>query len=126
LGYPFPGMGDFAVDATHLRATLGCSQAILTVEDYIKRAAAVDAGAVTKLVTEYRESYELAENVTAADLESTVRVELALRGMVRDHGLSAMTYQFLAFGDDERTPTVPFVAASRLMADGVGFGGEGD
>ena len=25
LGYPFPGMGDFAVDTTHLAATLGCT-----------------------------------------------------------------------------------------------------
>ena len=25
LGYPFPGMGDFAVDTTHLAATLGCA-----------------------------------------------------------------------------------------------------
>ena len=24
LGYPFPGMGDFAVDTTHMAATLGC------------------------------------------------------------------------------------------------------
>ena len=46
--------------------------------------------------------------------------------MVCDYRLDALTYQFLAFGDDERTPTVPFVAASRLMADGIGFGGEGD
>ena len=32
----------------------------------------------------------------------------------------------MAFGEDERTETLPFVAASRLMADGVGFAGEGD
>jgi L-arabinose isomerase len=32
----------------------------------------------------------------------------------------------MAFGDDERSSTLPFVAASRLMAEGVGFGGEGD
>jgi L-arabinose isomerase len=126
LGYPFPGMGDFAVDATHLRATLGCSQTILTVEDYVKRSSAADAGGVAKLVAEYRASYDVAKDVTGADLESTARVELALRGMVADHGLSALTYQFLAFGDDGRTPTVPFVAASRLMAEGIGFGGEGD
>jgi L-arabinose isomerase len=126
LGYPFPGMGDFSMDATHFQATLGCSQTVLTVEDYIKRAAAADAGAVAKLVAEYRGSYDVAKDVTEADLESAARVELALRGMVADHGLSALTYQFLAFGDDERTPTVPFVAASRLMADGIGFGGEGD
>ena len=40
LGYPFPGMGDFAVDTTHLTATLGCSWTHLTVEDYIQRSAA--------------------------------------------------------------------------------------
>ena len=32
----------------------------------------------------------------------------------------------MAFGEDERTVTLPFVAVSRLMADGVGFAGEGD
>jgi L-arabinose isomerase len=126
LGYPFPGMGDFAVDTTRLAATLGCSWDILTVEDYIKRAAAADAAAVAKLVTEYRALYDVAPDVTDSDLDSTARVELALRGMVADHGLAGLTYQFLAFGDDERTPTLPFVAASRLMSEGIGFGGEGD
>ena len=32
----------------------------------------------------------------------------------------------LSFGEDERTETLPFVAASRLMANGAGFAGEGD
>jgi L-arabinose isomerase len=44
LGYPFPGMGDFAVDTTHMAATLGCAWMNLTVEDYIKRAEATPAG----------------------------------------------------------------------------------
>jgi L-arabinose isomerase len=126
LGYPFPGMGDFAVDTTQMAATLGCSWAILTIEDYIKRAARADAKAVAELMTEYRRAYDVAPDLTEADLASTARVELALRGMVADHRLDALTYQFMAFGDDERTPTVPFVAASRMMADGIGFGGEGD
>ena len=126
LGYPFPGMGDFAVDTTQMTATLGCAWTILTVEDYIKRAAAADAKAVAALVAEYRLAYDVAADLTEADLASTARVELALRGMVADHHLDALTYQFMAFGDDERTPTVPFVAASRMMADGIGFGGEGD
>jgi L-arabinose isomerase len=126
LGYPFPGMGDFAVDTTHLAASLGCGWTVLTVEDYIQRAAAADTPAVATLLADYAESYDIAKDITGADLESTARVELALRGMVADHHLDALTYQFLAFGDDERTPNVPFVAASRLMAEGVGFGGEGD
>ena len=34
MGYPFPGMGDFAVDTTHLVATLGCQWTSLPVEEY--------------------------------------------------------------------------------------------
>jgi len=80
LGYPFPGMGDFAVDTTHLTATLGCSWTNLTVEDYIRRAAAVGAAEVARLVAEYRERYEVAADVTDADLLATARAELAVRG----------------------------------------------
>jgi L-arabinose isomerase len=126
LGYPFPGMGDFAVDTTQMASTLGCSWTILTVEDYIQRAAGAEAQAVAQVVSDYRQSYAVAADLTDADLETTVRAELALRGMIAEHRLEALTYQFMAFGDDERTPTLPFVAASRLMAEGIGFGGEGD
>ncbi len=126
MGYPFPGMGDFAVDTTQLAATLGCSWTNLTVEDYVKRCAVADAASVTRLVAAYRHDYDVAAGVSEPDLDATARAELALRGMVNDHRLDALTYQFMAFGDDERTSTLPFVAASRLMADGIGFGGEGD
>lgn len=126
LGYPFPGMGDFAVDTTHMTATLGCQWLHLTVEDYIARSAAAADGEVAGLVKTYRDSYDVAGDVTDEDLALTARAELALRGMVADNALDALAYQFMAFGDDERTQTVPFVAMSRLLADGIGFGGEGD
>jgi L-arabinose isomerase len=126
LGYPFPGMGDFAVDTTRLAASLGCSWVNLTVEDYNNRCASAPAAKVGKLVAEYRRGYDLASDLTDTDLKSTAAAELAMRGMVTDHRLSALTYQFMAFGDDDRTRTLPFVAASRMMADGIGFGGEGD
>lgn len=126
LGYPFPGMGDFALDSTQMVSTLGCQWQVLSVEEYVRRAAAAGTDDVARLVAEYRGAYDVAQDVKDADLEATARVEIALRDMVADRRLDAITYQFLAFGEDERTPTVPFVAASRLMADGIGFGGEGD
>ena len=127
LGYPFPGMGDFAVDTTHLAATLG-----LFVDEPHGRGLhpASRGGQCERTSRDWRPSigtrYDVAADVTDADLDVTARAELALRGMVRDHRLDALTYQFMAFGDDERTSTLPFVAASRLMAEGIGFGGEGD
>jgi len=126
LGYPFPGMGDFALDTTQMAATLGCQWTALPMEEYIRRADEADKERVRDLISSYTTTYDVAQDVTAEDLEATARAEIALRGMVEERQLDGFTYQFLAFGEDERTPTVPFVAASRLMADGLGFGGEGD
>ncbi|HEY5911366.1 MAG TPA: hypothetical protein VJA21_12260 [Verrucomicrobiae bacterium] len=126
MGYPFPGMGDFALDTTHLVSSFGCSCTNLSVPGYIARSATAARAEVSDLVQEYREAYDVAPDLTEADLEHTARAELALRSMVTEHRLDAFSYQFLAFGEDERTSTVPFVAASRLMAEGIGFGGEGD
>jgi L-arabinose isomerase len=126
LGYPFPGMGDLAVDTTQLAASLGCSWQSISVEEYNCRAAAAPEQGVESLKAEYLKAYSLAEDLTAADLDATARAEYALRSMVADHRLDALSFQFLALGDDERTVTLPFVGISRLMADGIGFAGEGD
>jgi L-arabinose isomerase len=126
MGYPFPGMGDFAVDTTHLAGTLGCSSESLSLEQYHQRAAAADNASAKQLVAEYRERYAVGKDVTDVDLDVTARAELALRSITAERRLDAMSFQFLAFGEDERTETLPFVAVSRMMADGLGFAGEGD
>jgi L-arabinose isomerase len=125
IGYPFPGMGDFAMDTTHLAGTLGCEWLNIPLEEYITRTdASMDLAG--DLVTAYKSEYDIAADVTDADLTVTAATELAMRGIVDDYSLDGLTYQFLAFGQDERTQTVPFVGISRMMGDGVGFGGEGD
>ncbi len=126
MGYPFPGMGDLGLDTTHLAGTLGCHWQTLAVEDFNNRAATASDEAIARLVTDYHEAYELANDLTAEDLDATARAELALRSMVAENRLDALSYQFQALGEDERTVTIPFVGISRLMAEGVGFGGEGD
>ncbi len=126
LGYPFPAMGDLAVDLTHLAGTLGCCCQPLSLPEYHRRAASADAELVEVLKSEYRAAYDVADDLTDADLDATARAELALRSMTADLRIDALSYQFLAFGEDERTVTLPFVAISRMMGEGVGFAGEGD
>lgn len=126
LGYPFPGMGDLGFDSAHLTATLGCRWTSIAMETYHLRAAAAPEHVAEALKAEYRGCYAVAEDVTDADLDITARAEISLRSIVADQHLDAFSFQFMAFGEDERTMTLPFVAASRLMADGVGFAGEGD
>ena len=81
---------------------------------------------VEQLKADYRRSYALADDLTEADLDATARAEAALRSMMAENHLHAMSFQFLAFGEDENTETLPFVAVSRMMAEGMGFAGEGD
>jgi L-arabinose isomerase len=126
LGYPFPDMGDLAVDTAHLAATLGCQSVTLTVEDYHRRSEAAASEDVQALCAQYRESYAVAGDVALQDLEATARAELSLRSLVAEQRLDAITFQFLALGEDPRTLTLPFVGISRLMAEDVGFAGEGD
>ncbi len=126
MGYPFPGMGDLGIDTTHLTATLGCQWLNLAVADFNQRAKDAAEAVVAELIDEYRQSYDVAAEITDDALDATARAELALRSMVDEHQLDALSFQFMALGEDGRTPTLPFVAVSRLMAEGVGFGGEGD
>jgi len=126
MGNAMAGMGDFAVDTTHLVATLGCAWLPLSVEEYNQRAAGTEADEVLRLCDEYRRAYAVDDDVAEDDLADTARAELALGAMLSERRVDAMSYHFASLGEDERTVTMPFVAASRLMAEGVGFAGEGD
>lgn len=126
MGYPFPGMGDFAVDSTWLVASLGCKCESISINEYHRRAAAAPDHSVDQLRADYRRTYAVADDLTDADLDDAARAELALRSICADRRLDAVSFQFLALGEDERTVTLPFVAVSRMMADGIGYAGEGD
>lgn len=126
LGYPFPGMGDFAMDSTDLIDKFGCRCTQLPLGEYINLTEAAPPEEISGLQTCYRDSFDVDNDVTDADLEATARAEWALREMLSQRSLQAFSYQFLAFGEDDRVVTVPFVAACRMMTDGIGFGGEGD
>lgn len=126
LGGAFPHMGDFAVDSKFLARSLGPQVVKLSLGEFLQSWQAAPAEAVADIVTDYRTSYVIAPDISQDELEQTARVEISLRNMTAERNLAAITYLFSAFGEDDSSPTLPFVAACRLMAEGVGFGGEGD
>jgi L-arabinose isomerase len=126
LGHPFPGMGDFGVDLTYLRSSLGPVCETITMNEYRDVLASCKPAAVKELAAQYQKDYQVDSAVTGPMLEAAARAELALRTLIRQYELDAYSYQFLAFGKDRTAETIPFVAACRLMSEGVGFGGEGD
>jgi L-arabinose isomerase len=83
---------------------------------------------VNKLAGEYDESYRVAESLRKGgrhrrSLEDAARIEIGLRHFLDRTGAHAFTD---TFEDLHGLPQLPGIAVQRLMADGYGFGAEGD
>ena len=89
--------------------------------------AALDAD-VDSLVAEYQELYDVVPELrTGAERHESLRygarIELGLRSFLEAGGFSAFTTSFEDLGALRQ---LPGLAVQRLMADGYGFGAEGD
>lgn len=94
------------------------------IGDLTDRMAQVTDAEVAKLVEEYRDAYTVApEHNKAESLAVSARIELGLRGFLEEGGFGAFTD---TFEDLHGMRQLPGLAVQRLMADGYGFGGEGD
>lgn len=126
IGRPMAGMGDFAVDEAALLMRIG--PAIVPVEPrrIAELAAAADPKAIAKRVAENQRTFEISDELTAGQHEAAVRTSLALEAIMREDELDALAAHFLTISEDGRVPTLPFLAASKLLADGYGYAGEGD
>ena len=84
--------------------------------------------AVDTLVAEYESLYDVVADLRAGgarheSLRYGARIELALRQFLEAGGFNAFTTNFQDLGGLRQ---LPGLAVQRLMADGYGFGGEGD
>jgi L-arabinose isomerase len=115
-------------DKVSAQVTFGMSIEQLGVNTLVDAVDAVSDAAAEKLCLEYAELYELAPElaVGGARRDSLVygaKIEIALRGILEAGGYSAFTSNFEDLGSLRQ---LPGLAVQRLMADGYGFGGEGD
>ena len=122
-------MRDVAVtegDKVEAQLRFGVSVNTYGVNDLV---ASVDATAdadVDKLVKEYQDTYRVSAALLGERAESlryAARIELGLRSFLDAGGFKAFTTNFEDLGGLRQ---LPGLAVQRLMADGYGFGGEGD
>ena len=83
---------------------------------------------VARLIKEYEETYKIAKPLQAGGekrdaLIEAARIELGLRHFLEAGGFHAFTD---TFEDLHGLPQLPGIAVQRLMAEGYGFGAEGD
>jgi len=98
------------------------------VGDLVRRVEEVADGEIEKLTAQYEEEYEVAESLRAGGTQSqamreAARIELGLRHFLKETGSNAFTD---TFEDLHGLAQLPGIAVQRLMADGYGFGAEGD
>jgi L-arabinose isomerase len=115
-------------DKTEAEIRLGVQVNTWGVNDLVDAVAGVAESAVDELVAEYLASYEVVpELLEGGDrhdaLREGARIEAGLRGFLEAGGFHAFTDSFEDLGALRQ---LPGLAVQRLMADGYGFGAEGD
>lgn len=97
------------------------------VGDLVESVAHVEEAAIDNLVTLYLDSYQVAQDLRETKkfsmLREAARLEIGLRAFLTEHECTAFT---TTFEDLHGINQLPGLACQRLMADGYGFGAEGD
>ena len=108
---------------------------VSSLMDYWKK---VSPEEVDALVEEYKSLYTIKIDETGPEVywkkvRNAARAEIAIRRVLKDKGATAFTTNFDDLGDaDIESPSfcgfdqIPGLATQRLMAEGYGFGAEGD
>ncbi|MBL7498095.1 L-arabinose isomerase [Frankia sp. CNm7] len=107
---------------------LGVAVNTHSVNDLVDVVDKVDDDTIDELTSVYDDQYDVAAELRAggerhASLRYAARVEAGLRAFLTEGGYRAFTTNFEDLGGLRQ---LPGLAVQRLMADGYGFGGEGD
>ena len=115
-------------DKTEAEIRFGTSIDTWGVDDLADAVDAVADEGVDQLVDEYQQAYTLPPELAAGgqrhdSLRYAARLEAGLRTFLAERGSEAFTTNFEDLG---RLRQLPGIAVQRLMAEGFGFGPEGD
>jgi L-arabinose isomerase len=124
-------MRDVAVtegDKVEAQLRFGVSVNTYGVNDLVALVDDGTDGEVDALIEQYADAYEVVPELAAGgdrheSLRYGARIEAGLRAFLTDGGFGAFTTNFQDLGGLRQ---LPGLAVQRLMAEGYGFGGEGD
>ncbi len=125
IGPSFKGMGDFCVPPAVLRRVIGLQVVQASMPKLKSLLPKPDSAEVRAEIAEDRRRFDARKVDPAAHLRS-VQAGLAVRRWMQQEKLTAFTANFLNITAKSPLPTVPFLEASKAMAEGKGYAGEGD
>jgi L-arabinose isomerase len=115
-------------DKTEAEISLGVSVNTWGVNDLVERVDAATEAEVDALIDEYERLYDVAPELRRdgdrhESLRYGAKIEIGLRSFLEEGGFGAFTTNFEDLGGLRQ---LPGLAVQRLMAEGYGFGAEGD
>jgi len=115
-------------DKVAAEAKLGYAVNSYGVGDIVNVVNEIGDAAITRLCDEYEQRYTVTKELRKngprhSSLRDGARIELGLRAFLKDGGFKGFT---TTFEDLHGLKQLPGLAVQRLMADGYGFGAEGD
>lgn len=123
-------MRDVAVtdgDKVEAMIKFGWSVQYYAVGDLVKYMDQVTDSDIDKLMKEYEDTYNIIygdnKEYTVSHIKEQAKTEIAIKAFLKDKNAKAFTN---TFQDLHGMKQLPGLATQRLMADGYGFGAEGD
>ncbi|GAB4004143.1 L-arabinose isomerase [Spirosoma migulaei] len=115
-------------DKVAAEMTFGMSVNTHGIGDLVAVINQVTDAEIDRLVAEYADSYTLMDSLLKggaqhSSLRDAAKIEIGMRAFLKDGNFTAYTDTFEDLHGMTQLPGIP---SQRLMADGYGFGGEGD
>lgn len=126
IGGTFKDMGDFSVESEVLTEGLGPRIKEISFSSLAKRVKEIKKEDAEHCIEEDRKKFLVDKNLKRETHFRSAKLELALRRVVKEENLSALAINFSAFDSSAGVETVPFLGISKLLGEGLGYGGEGD
>jgi len=126
VGDHFTDMLDLQIDDARFIQTLGVSAHAVANDDLARTAASVSSADLATSIDRIRDTFILHDTVSPDLLERSARFERALAAILARESSRAVGINFLSLCNDPAIGDGLHLAACMKMAEGIGYGGEGD
>lgn len=125
IGKRFENMGDFAVEDKKITSILGPEIVNIPVKK-VEESLKIKKSVVEEEIKKDRKRFKINKNVEEKTHFVVNRIGLSLRKLVKEENLDGIAVNFLSFSGAKGAEVIPFTEISKLITEGLGYGGEGD
>ena len=120
------GMGDLFTDDMKIYEKLGVEHCYSSIGSIYNLMQEVTDEEIAREIEKEKDIFDLDPEMPNEAYAYAQRQYLAIKRFLENGGYDAFTLHFETLGEDGRFESLPFLAASKLLADGYGYAAEGD